>query len=531
MFSLRVLPLLLAVGLAAGCKSNSQPAAYKGEGRLLADGPAREVVTAPGGGAVAWLADPQLASDKGVNTSNQVYVGKVRMAPTSGGPAITLGDGVATLPGTFFFSPDGGKLGALTAWSFPKQHGTLVVADVARGESRKVADEVSFFAFSPDGRQLGYVADRKLSVELAAGGAPVAIAPNASTFEFSPDGKSLLVRRRAIGGGGELLLVDLAKPDQAQALADDVADYRWAEDGKRLAFTARNDKGGTDLYVVEPGSKPAKVGEGVPTFRFSPDGRHLAFIGDVTIQKQFGDLYVLPAGVAKPVKIGTTVTDFTFAPTSKRIGWLDKYSPQSRGGNLSWAELSEKPEAREVAKNVPSFVWSHGGDALAFAARQTTPVFSIDLDLYRIGKDEKPVRVGRGVFGYSFSGKDDRLFFRTECTRNARSCDLHAVSVEKPSEPARKIATGIFTYEPDPHDESMLMITYARTDADALDVAAVPADGSAGPKTLDRMVAHGTRFVGGEGDQIAYAVLDQKRLGVYVAEPPAFEKPVAAQQK
>ena len=54
MLRLRVLPLLLAVGLAAaGCKSNSRPAAYKGEGRLIAEGPAREVITAPGGGAVA----------------------------------------------------------------------------------------------------------------------------------------------------------------------------------------------------------------------------------------------------------------------------------------------------------------------------------------------------------------------------------------------------------------------------------------------------------------------------------------------
>jgi hypothetical protein len=145
----------------------------------------------------------------------------------------------------------------------------------------------------------------------------------------------------------------------------------------------------------------------------------------------------------------------------------------------------------------------------------------------RIGKDEAPVKIGRGVFGYSFSADDARVLFRTECTRNARSCELHAVSVAQPTEPARKIASGIYTYEPDPDDASVLMITYARTDADALDLAAVPADGSAAPRTLDRMVAHGTRFVGGEQDRIAYAVLDQKRLGVYVADAPDFSNAAA----
>lgn len=529
MLRLRVVPLLLAVGLAAGCKSNSQPAAYRGEGRLLAEGPAREVIAAPGGGAVAWLADPQLARDKGVNASDQVYVGTARLAQASGGPSVTLGGGVATLPGTFFFSPTGTHAGALTGWSFPQQRGTLVVADAKRGESRKVAEGVSFFAFSPDGRLVGYVADRTLRVEPVDGGESTEIAPNASTFEFAPDGRTLVVRRRAVGGGGELLRVDLARPKEAQILAGEVADYAFSVDGKRIAFTARNERGGTDLFVSENGAKPVRVGTGVPLFRFSPDGRHLAFLGDVTPQKQFGDLYLLAAGAAQPAKIGTTVTEFSFDATSHRIGWLDKYSPQSRGGNLTWADLAAEPQAHEVEKNVPSFAWSHRGDALAFAHRVTSPAFSIDLALVRIGKDPAPVKIGRGVFGYSFSADDAQVLFRTECTRNARSCDLHAVSVAAPTEPARKLATGIYTYEPDPDDASLLMLTYARTDADALDLAAVPADGSAPPRTLDRMVAFGTRFVGGSDDRIAYAVIDPQRLGVYVADAPDFGKGAAAE--
>jgi len=239
------------------------------------------------------------------------------------------------------------------------------------------------------------------------------------------------------------------------------------------------------------------------------------------------DLLLLADGAPKAAKLGENVTEFGFSADSRRIAWLDKYSAQSRGGDLTWADVAAEPTAHKVATNVPSFVWSHDGTMLAYIGRVSTPAFSIDLHLARLGGEEKPVKVGRGVFGYSFTRDDSRLLFRAECTRNARACDLHAVSVAKPGEPARKIATGVYTYELDPKDESLLMITYARTDADALDLAAVPADGSAAPRTLDRMVVPGTKFVGGAVDRIAYAVIEQKRLGLYVADPPDFSAPTA----
>lgn len=529
----RVLPIVLAAAAAfGGCKSSSQPPAYKGEGRLIAEGPAREVITSPDGATVAWLADPNLAREKGVNASDQVYVGTARMAPATGGAPITLGEGVATLPGTFFFSPSGKSLGALIGWSFPTSSGSLVIADTGTGQVRKVADGVTYFAFSADGSQLGYVADRVLRVQPTAGGEPREIAQGIGTFEFAPGGKSLVARQRTLRGG-ELLRFDLtAEKPSAVVLGEEVGDYAFSPDGSRLAFSARNEKGGADLFLAEGNGKPVKLGEGVPAFRFSPDGKSLAFLGDVAPQKQFGDLYLLAPGAAKPRKIGITVTEFAFDPTSKRIAWLDKYSPQSRGGNLTWIDVGSEAEAKKVASSVPSFVWDHAGDALAYVARITSPQFSIDLFLQRIGKDDKPVKIAQGVFGYSFTRKDDRLLFRTECTRNARSCELHAVSVAQPTEPARKLASGIFTYELDPANESLVMITYARTDADAVDLAAAPADGSAPPRTLDRMVARGTKFVGGDQDRIAYAVLDQKRMGVYVADAPDFSAPapVAGQQ-
>lgn len=497
---------------------------YQGEGRLIAEGPARDVLASPDGSTVAWLANPNLAREKGINASDMVYVGSARMAPATGGPTTTLGDGVATLPGTFFFSPTGKHLGALIGWSFPRAMGSLVLADTATGAFRKVADQVSFFAFSADGKNVGYVADRVLYVQSVEGGESRELIPNAGTFEFAPAGNVLVARRRTIGGGGELVRIDLAAADsKPRLLANQVADYTFSPDGSRLAWTARNENGGADLFLMDGNGAPKKVGVGVPTFRFSPDSKKIAFLGDVTPQKQFGDLYLLASDSQTARKVGTTVTDFTFSPDSKRIAWLDRYSASSRGGYLTWLEVFGEGEGKVIAYDVPSFIWSHESDGLAFIRRISDPHFSIDLFFTELGNEKPSVKVGQGVFGYSFTRDDKRILFRTGCTRSARSCDLLSVDVANPTEPARHLASGIFTYELDPDDQSMVMLTYARTDADALDIAAVPADGSAQPKTLDRMVARGTKFLPGS-DRMVWAVLDTKRMGVYVGDPPEFSE-------
>lgn len=519
---MRLLPILLAVLALAGCNSRSAPT-YQGEGRLVAKGPAREVIAAPGGDALAWLADPDLAKDKGHNAPDHMFLGTATFSAM--GAPIVMGRNVATLPGSFFFSPTGAQVGALTSWSFKKQAGTLVVGDVAMSRARGVAEGVSFFAFSADGARLGWVAEGVLWVGPADGSGDAArIAEGIATFEFSPDGKSIAARRRAIGGG-QLVLARL-DGGEPQTLGERVADYRWAPDGALLAYTARNDTGSMDLFLEKPGSAPVRVGKNVPAFRFARKGGHLAFIGDVSPKKQFGDLFVLSKGADAAAKVGTEVTEFDFDPTGERIAWLDKYSPQSRGGALTWAKVAPNPKAHRLGPNVPSFVWSHDGGHLAFVQRQLSPIFSIDLFLSDVSKEEDAAKVAQGVFGYSFSGDDGRLFFRTNCTRNGRACDLRSAPVASPAE-SLLVARGIHTYEPATADESVLLVTYARTDADALDLAMVPADGSASPHMLDQRVLAGTKIVSGKTKGVAYAVLDPARLGVYLAEVPAAFDPAA----
>ncbi len=509
----------LAALILAGCKS-SRKVVYQGEGKVVAAGPAREVIVAPNGSAVGWLAAPDLARDKGFNASDHLYIGTATFSAM--GAPVTLGRGVTTLPGAFFFSPSGAQVGAITEWSFKRQTGALVIGDVDRSSARQVGKQVSFFGFSPDGGLLGFVDENSLMVGPADGSAPPSkVAEEIATFEFAPDGESLIARRRALGGG-QLVYVALSEGAEPRVIGERVADYRWAPDGSGIAFTSRNDRSTTDLFVTTPDGKARQVGQGVPTFRFSGDGKHLAFIGDISHTKQFGDLFLLAQGSEKAAKLGEGVTEMGFDPTGARIGWLNRYSAQSRGGTLTWAFTSGKHEPHEVGPNVPSFIWSHDGRHLAYVQRQLEEIFSIDLFLAsaddEAGGEGAVTKVAQGVFGYSFSGDDRRLFMRTECTRNGRACTLRAVDVEKPADSATTIARAIHTYEPANEDESILLVTYARTDADALDLAVVPADGSQKPRMLDQRVLAGTRVLRDKDPKIAYAVLEPGRLGVYLAD-------------
>lgn len=522
--SSKILILLSAVLAFSGCKP-SKPPPYQGKGRVIAKGPAREVIAAPGGGAIAWLADPAQAKERGIHAPDHIYVGTATFF--AGSEPITLGSGVATVTGNFFFSPTGKHVGALTDWDFSRGHGTLVVGSTETEGVRTVAPRVTFFAFSRDGKWLGYVSGGSLRVEPADGGEAVEIAEEVATFEFSPDGKKLLARKRSLAGG-QLILADREAKEPPRVLASRANDYKWSEDGAKIAYTARSEEGGSDLFLADATGRGRRVGKGVPTFGFSPGGKHLAFIGDTSPQKQFGDLYILPEGAEEAEKIGETVTEFSFSANDERIAWLDKYRAESRGGTLKWRE-ARGGEVEELAVNVPSFIWSPDGANLAYIQRVLQPVFSVDLFLAKVGGGEAQIfSIAKGVFGYSFTKDSERLFLRTECVRSGRVCELYSVEVENPAATVKKVAGRIHTYEPDPIDESVLMVTYARVDGDALDLGVAPADGSAGAIMLDRMVIPGTKILGGTVPRIAYAVLERDRMGIYVADVPAFEQAEAA---
>ena len=350
---------------------------------------------------------------------------------------------------------------------------------------------------------------------------------HASTFEFSPDGSKLLFRRK-LAQDGSLLLVDVPAPGapvpEAKALAKAVADYDWSPSGDRVAFTARTRDGAVELFVAPVGGEAKKLGTGVPSFAFSADGAHLGFVAGVSPEKQFGDAMLLAAGAAEPVKLGEKVSEWAFAPDSQRVAWIEKYQPTGRVGTLAYAAVAAEPKPKRLGDEVMSFRWSRTGGFLAFQQRTLRPVFSVDLFVEKVG-GEGPVKVAAGVFGYDFGKNDESVIFRSSCVREGRECLLHTVPTSNLAAPPKKLAGGVFTFEFD-QDLENLMLTYARMDAEALDVSVMPADGSRPAVTLDQFVAPGTEWVG--NDRIAYAVLAYKRQGVFVADLSTLPAPPPA---
>lgn len=513
------LPLALLLALAA---CDGKPAVPLGKGTLLVDAPAREVIGAPVGTALAYLEEPKQAKELGIkHVSDATYVGTAAFVPDGGGTRVVLGTGTATGNGSVIFAPTGRWVAALVQFDFKEQTGTLVLGDTKTGTTRVVAEQAGYFAFTNDGRWLGYVAKDRLRLEPPdASAPPQEVVEGAGTFEFSRDGSRFLVRRKLISDGA-LLLGSLPAPGTPIAppveLQKAVADYAFSPDGKLVAFTARGDGMGYDLFVRADGAKPTRLGTGVTGFLFSPDGRTLAFHANVTPNKQYGDLFVLLEGRAEAVKLGESAAQPGFSRDGTHLAWLDKYDPQSRSGTLTWTKLTEPPTPKKAGTAAQNFLWSRTGAYLGFVSRQTKPIFSIDLFVETIGGTEPAAKVAVGVFGYEFGPKDETLYFRGHCVRNGRACNLLTVKPGGPYDAPKTIAQGVYTFEWDP-TETKFMLTWARMDMDAYDVGVLPADGSRPAVTLDEAAAPGTRWVGAEGKAIGYALLRRGRSGVFLAD-------------
>jgi len=128
--------------------------------------------------------------------------------------------------------------------------------------------------------------------------------------------------------------------------------------------------------------------------------------------------------------------------------------------------------------------------------------------------------VAQGVFGFAYAPDGAWLYYRTRCTRNAEACDLERIPADGPAPGAKPelVATAVKSFEFDPGDPGRLLVTWQRMDMAALDLAVW----EKGKLTrIDRAALPGSaQFLRPDSRRIAYAVVDPKRAGVYVAELP-----------
>jgi len=496
----------VVIALAAGCRGAPPP--HAGTGHRVAEGQVLALRPSPDGAFLAFLDRCQPQKDRTLPPGTASC--DLSVVPAAGGERMAVAKGVTTLLPGFAWSGQGHALAALEGYDHAKGTGALVVW--SRGAPRRLAGEVSFYAFSRDGARVGYAAAGRLFLAVASE-APVEIAgaEGVTSFEFGGPGGDELLARRSTRSGGELLAI---RGGRAAPLAPAVRDYGYARDGARFAFTS-----GTPLAlaILPAGATqaPPALARDVQTFLFSPAGDAIAWVADAAPGRQ-GDLWVAPLAGAAPVRLGQRVGEPRWSAQGGRLAWLQDYDPRGRTGTLSVGGFGSKPLS--VAKNVSDFDLTADGRAVAFLHHETAGGYSVDLGLAHVDDQARNEAVAKGVFGFSFSPDARWLYYRSSCVRDGDACDLFRVAAGGDPKKPELVAEGVKSFEYAPGLPERLLVSWARKDRVALDLALW----EAGKLTaIDTHALPGSaRFLGGDPRRLAYAVVEPKRQGVYVAALP-----------
>lgn len=524
--TLAVVAAALSV-LLAGC--NKPPPKPKGIGKQVVPVAARNLTLAPGN-TLVFVGEIAPSPEKDVPEG--VYQGILTTIPLAGGVPRQLGGGVSTLEDGYRVSPDGKHVAYLQGFRFREQAGSLNVAPLPAGDARTVAPDAKYYKFSPDGRWLGYVAGgemRLLDLQGAGAGADRLVATSAATFEFSRDSKHLLVRR-PVAAGGDLLLAGVEGASEPAKLGELVGDYAFSADSTRLAFMAR--KGGPSkpyvLLLGPVGGPYESVGQGVSAFTFSGDSQWVAFTDGMGEKLGTLNLQLVPAGGGPAKQVGENVVEYRWSPNSQAVALRE--NNEDKGKRWTAIKVAKVPGVvvhtstwvpHKDMDKIP-MVWSGDGAHLAFVHLVPKPEPMVHL--YQVAQTGGDARVvADWVFGFQYSPDSRELWYRANCTRAGRECELVASNASDPAAPPRKLALGIATFKPNAKGDRLLL-TYARSDTKVTgpeapaDLGWIDLNSKAPSKGVDQYVMPGAAWADEAGSQAVYIVGERKREGVYVAD-------------
>jgi dipeptidyl aminopeptidase/acylaminoacyl peptidase len=226
----------------------------------------------------------------------------------------------------------------------PSANASIYLRDTAGGAPSRISGDAAALcdehglSWSPDGRQLAFLSDRRLKQQLqlylspAAGGMPRMLT-NLSGYiarpRWSPDGRTIallnIAETQAAAGAVEaaahetgevaehvaearLVLVDAAT-GAARAISPPdsyVYEYDWSPDGRQIAFISAPGSGDSNWWIARLRAIDTVTGAvrelyrpqaqiAVP--RWSPDGRQIAFIQGLMSDagSTGGDIWLVPA--------------------------------------------------------------------------------------------------------------------------------------------------------------------------------------------------------------------------------------------
>lgn len=509
--------VILATSVLSGCRKGeaARGPSLEPAGSPLSSGAAADLRLTPDQKYATYLLEPQKPRLTGVPPL--MVLGALYASSLEQKQARKLGDGVTNVPGGYLFSPDSRWVLFLIGYNASQQTGALHAAELGSNQRPiELGNAVSYFVVSPDSNWVALVDNGVLRVGRLASGPFRSLAGEVANAQFSPNSRWLVYRRK-LAAGAALLLAELGS-DRVWQVGGPVGDYLVAPDSHFVAFAQRSGpgQGGYDLFLANVGPEklpPKRLARRSGFFAFSPDGRWLGWVQEMN-QENAGDLYIGAVNGGAGRKIGAKVVDFSFAPDSSAVAYLDSYTDAARAGILAMTALPDG-KTRRLGNRVPNFSWGADGKYLAFLSRFTKPVYSVDLMLYLAG-EESAFKAHQGVFGYGFSPKNRFLFFRSNCIREGRACDLYQLDLANPKAEAKKILEGIYTFKSS-DDEQRLLVTYARVDLEAFDVAVYNLK-TMERRTLARQIQLPTYFAATDGSKVIYMVGERKNAGVFLAD-------------
>lgn len=534
------LVLLASLSLVA-CKKDGQPKTIRQSiekptrqaslGVRKVEGSAIDLRASPDGKIVTALLDGEKPRIDGVPPT--MRMGSLWAVPTGDGAAVKVATGAVNVPGGLLFTNDGKYLLALGAYDPTQQSGELLVQDLTdlSKERQRLAPHVTYMKPSFDGTRVAYVDDGVLFEGALPAGPFRQLAGEVATVEFAPNGKQLYFRRKSVAGGGVFQLELAEEKPTPKRFVDAVGDYAISDDSKWVIAMARTNprQFGFELFVADTATlKVVKVGDDVVRFAISHDGKWMA---RMQVPKsaaanaspndlQLGELWLGHTGQADGRKVGDKVREFEFTKDSKQLIFRDNYQvlaliggkSDEKVGDLTTVTLPDGAP-KVLQKRSPNYELSPDGTAIAYTARIERPEYSRHLFLLKEGGE--PVKLQEWLYDYVFSPQGDRLFFRANCMREGRSCDLmmqelSKVGVEKP----RKTAQNTFNFKLS-EDGSRAITTSPHMTDELFDVLLTNfATGET--KTLDQYVMQPVHLLSKDGRTAAWIVSDKKNSGVYV---------------
>lgn len=296
-----------------------------------------------------------------------------------------------------------------TGWIAVEGDGDIVVVDARNGRKRQVAVFVqSAPAWSPNGRELAYVADGALRAKtmrsawerpITGLGGGFSVGPS-----WSPSGGRLAFTLHGAFDDEARLVIVSPNGRKRHTLDRTAASYQWpswSPDGRRIAYLRHSADGASSVWIVRPdggGRRLLRRGafDYPDSLSWSPDGGRIAFIGGGGGGAVAPALNVLMANGTQPRAVAAvtgvpdqpTVGSVRWSPTGRWIAFLRWGQDDHTGDALCIVDPRTRRErVLAQAPYLDDVTWSPDGRWLAYLTENPATPSGLPFSIWVVRAD------------------------------------------------------------------------------------------------------------------------------------------------